>query len=312
MRHPHLAVALSLTLAGCPSELPDADDDPTPEDVCADSMPTGDLRVVATGFTGGSEGIAFSPDGRMFITSGDLPVEEVLPDGSHSQIAEVPRGVGLAWWGDKLAVAAFDSGLGDDIGGVWLVDVDTGDTELLATGIQDANFPAVTPWGTLLVSDDTGTEDIFEVTEDGDVSVWLSGVPSPNGIGFSADGAWMYVVTTFGQPAPAWRVPVSGGAAGTPEPMLEWGPGVAPDGLAMGASGDIFVAQNVAGRIDRVTPGAEGAATWTTLGEGATWAASNAFGVGDDWDPCAMYVTSLFGEELYVIGAGEAGGPLWR
>ncbi len=303
-------ILLFAVLLGCPSTEPDPE--PTPADLCADSPAAGDLRVLATGFSGGTEGITFSPDGRLFVTSGDLPVEEVLPDGSHRTIAEVPRGVGLAWWGDKLAVAAFDSGLGDDIGGVWLVDVDAEQSELFVTGIQDANFAAVTPWGTLLVSDDTGTEDIFEVTDDGDVSVWLSGIPSPNGMGFSADGAWLYVVTTFGAPAPAWRVPISGGTAGTPEAMVEWGPGVAPDGLAVGASGNVFVAQNVAGRIDRVVPGSAAEATWDTLGDGTAWAASNAFGVGAGWDPCSMYITSLFGEEVYVMGVGEAGGTLWR
>jgi len=305
-----LTLLLALLLAGCPTG-GDPDPDPTPApDVCADSLPEGDLRVVATGFDGGTEGVAFSPDGRMFVTSGDLAVEEVLPDGSHVHIADVPLGVGVAWWGDRLAVAAFDSGLNNDLGGVWLVDVDAGTSELLVTGIQDANFPAVTPWGTLLVSDDTGTEDIYEVTEDGDATVWLTGIPSPNGIGFSADGAWAYVVTTFGQPAPAWRIPISDGTAGTPESMVEWGPGVAPDGLAVGASGAVYSAQNIAGRIDRVIPGDPH--TWETVGEGATWAASNAFGVGDSWDPCAQYITSLFGTDLFVMGVGEPAGTLWR
>ena len=153
-----------------------------------------------------------------------------------------------------------------------------------------------------------GYWEAFKVTEDGDATVWLTGIPSPNGIGFSADGAWAYVVTTFGQPAPAWRIPISDGAAGTPESMVEWGPGVAPDGLAVGASGAVYSAQNIAGRIDRVIPGDPH--TWETVGEGATWAASNAFGVGDSWDPCAQYITSLFGTDLFVMGVGEPAGTL--
>jgi hypothetical protein len=66
----------------------------------------------------------------------------------------------------------------------------------------------------------------------------------------------------------------------------------------------VYVAQNLAGRIDRVDPedGSE-----VAVAEGVAFAASAAFGVGAGWDACALYVTSLFSDELYVVGVGEPG-----
>ncbi len=299
-----LPLVAALSLAACPSGEPPADDDDSTEvDVCADSLAPGTVQVFATGLTGGTEGIAFSPSGRLFVSRGDV-VEEVFPDGQHEEIAQIPAEVGLAWWNGELLVASGDSGEPDGLGGVYAVDVDSGAVRLLAGGISGANFPAVTPWGTLLVSTPSGDEEIVEVTADGDVTLWSSEVPSPNGIGFSADGSAAYVATTFANPAPLWEVPIVDGVAQTPSELASWGPGTAPDGVAMGASGAVYIAQNIAGRVDRVDPAT---GTETAVGEGVQFAASLAFGVGESWDPCAVYVTSLFSDELYVVGVGEAG-----
>lgn len=284
-------------LAGCPSD----DPDPAPTDPCADSAPPGSVRVVATGFFGGTEGIAFSPDGRLFVSRGDV-VEEVFPDGSHEEFASIPAEVGLTFWGGELIVASGDDGLPGDDGGVYAVDISDGAVRLLAGGIPGANFPVVTPWDTLLVSTPVGAEEIVEVSAGGDVLLWSADVPSPNGIGFSADGSAVYVVSTFTNPAPLWEVPIDEGVAGTPVELASWGTGVAPDGVAMGESGAVYIAQNLAGRVDRVDPAT---GDETALGEGVQFAASAAFGVGADWDVCALYVTSLFSGELYVVGAGE-------
>ena len=262
------------------------------------------MRVFATGFTGGTEGVTFSPDGRLFVSKGD-EVAEVYPDGSHQIVASVPAEVGLAWWNGELIVASGDAGQPDGLGGIYAVDVDTGASRVLTSGIANANFPTVTPWGTLLVSTPSADEEIVEVNIDGDVSLWTDAVSSPNGMVFSADGTQLFIASTFVNPAPLWEVPVVEGAAGEPRQLVSWGPGVAPDGVAMGASGDVYIAQNLAGRIDRVTPAGEE----TALAEGVQFAASAAFGVGADWDPCALYVTSLFSDELYVVGVGEAGLP---
>ena len=110
-----LLLALSLLL-GCPSGEPEPD--PTPADPCEDSMEQGAVRVFASGLTGGTEGITFSPDGRLFVSRGDA-IEEVFPDGSHETLAMIPEQVGLAFWNDELIVASGDAGNGDGLGGIF-------------------------------------------------------------------------------------------------------------------------------------------------------------------------------------------------
>lgn len=302
-----LALACFL-VAGCPSADPDPEPtpDPTAADPCADSMNEGSVRVLGNGFTGGTEGIAFSPDGRLFVSRGDV-LDEVFPDGSHEEFAAIPAQVGLTWWNGELIVASGDSGEADGLGGVYAVNIETGDVRLLAGGIAGANFPVVTPWDTLLVSTPGGDEEIVQVTSDGELSLWTDAVPTPNGIGFSADGSAAYIVSTYGNPAPLWEVPVTDGLAGAPTALVSWGQAVAPDGVAMGASGDVYIAQNIASRIDRVDPTAPPEPDDAVLAGGINFAASAAFGVGEDWDRCALYVTSLFSDELFVVGAGEPG-----
>jgi len=282
---------LLLFLVGCGSS-PAEDTDEKPA-VCGDA---GEVTVVADGLDG-TEGIAFSPDGRLFVSE-DTRVIEVFDDGSTAEIAAFPHAIGLAWWGEALMVASFDTGEG--VGGVFSLDVDTGVSSIFATDIDQANFLTVTPWDTLLVSDDFDVR-IFEVSSEGDVSVWLDNVQSPNGMAFSPDGSTLYVASTFGLPAPIWEVPIDGQAAGTPVSLFEYDVSEVPDGLAMSAAGNPLVALNIGGHIDEVSAGSA-----TVVGDDLDTPASLAFGEGE-WDPCSVYATSLFGDAVYRITAGQLG-----
>ena len=146
--------------------------------LCADSLPRGSVEVVATGFevegTTGTEGLTFSPEGRLFVGGSALGgggfVAEVFADGTWSILANVPGSVGLAWWRDRILVATGDTGDGE--GGLVTVHPDTGVVEVVVTGIDRANFPAPTPWGTILVSNPAG-ETVWEVTEGAAGHDWI-------------------------------------------------------------------------------------------------------------------------------------------
>jgi DNA-binding beta-propeller fold protein YncE len=249
-----------------------------------------------------SEGIVFDADGALYVSAqnpGDDEVSdqliEVMLDGSNEMVAEAPSILGLE--SDAMGIL----GAGIDTANLLLIDPSDGSNEEIANGLGEPNFVVTTPWGTILVSDDRAMEGkIHEISADGEVSTWTDEVPSPNGMVFSLDGGTLYVATTFVE-AGLWRVPVSDGAAGTPEKWVAYD-SKAPDGVAIDSEGNVYVALNTAGEIAKVDP--EGNST--ILATGMSGPASLAFGQGD-FDPCSLYVTSLFTQNLYRVGAGMPG-----
>jgi sugar lactone lactonase YvrE len=280
-------------LVGCGGSTLPSEDSASP-DVCGGSISPGTVEILATGFSK-TEGLAFSPDGRLFVSAGDL-IAEIQPDGSWSEVVALEGGVGLAWWGDRLVAAGYPGG----VGSVVSIDVDQGTMDVLTDQIEAPNFPTVTPWGSLLVSDARSA--IHELHGDGGVAVWLE-IPGPNGTVFTPAGDTLWAVNTWDDPAPVWQIDVEGNTAGVPREVHAYAGGNFPDGVALGASGDLYVSLNITGRISRVS--AEGAET--VVAEGVDWTASIAFGVGEGWDRCSVYSTSLFGPDVYRIGVGEPG-----
>jgi sugar lactone lactonase YvrE len=283
-------------LAGCPTGEPDPVIDP-----CEGGARFGSVSVLSTGFTS-TEGLTFSPDGRLFVSAGDF-IAEIETDGTWESTLDLQDSVGLAWRGTDLIVASSHDGDAGDSGGVYALPDGAGPETRLTDTIEGPNFVTVTPWGTLLVSD-AGDSRIFEVDGD-ETTVWLDGITSPNGLAFSPDNDLLWIATTFANPAGIWTVPVTGGAAGPPTQIVEYEPGIVPDGLAIGASGDAYVALNLAGRVDRIT--AEGETS--TIAGGVPAAASLAFGLGP-FGACSLYVTSLFRSDVFEVGAEEPGLPL--
>ena len=270
---------------------------------CADDIDVGEVQVFGdpTPLVR-SEGIVFDADGTLYVSAQDpgdaeVPDEliEVLLDGSNENVAEAPSILGLE--SDPMGIL----GAGIGTANLLLFDVSDGSNEEIATGLGEPNFVVTTPWGTILVSDDRpDVGSILEVTWDGEVSVWSDEVPTPNGMVFSLDGSTLYVAATF-QEAGLWEIPVSDGAAGTAEKLVAYDSS-APDGIAIDSEGNVYVALNTAGQIAKVTPEGDS----STLATGMTGPASLAFGQGD-FDPCSLYVTSLFTQNLYRVGAGVAG-----
>ncbi|HHO52752.1 MAG TPA: hypothetical protein ENK18_18220 [Deltaproteobacteria bacterium] len=315
---PGLWPGLWLGLAGCHREPPP--ELPSQQACPPDTLEPGEVQIFATGFDAdtvgavGTEGLTAGPGGRLFVGgSGVLGggyVAELYPDGTWSSIVDLPGSVGLAWWRDRLMVATSDTG--DGSAGVVAVDPDAGTSALLVAGLQGANFLAVTPWDTLLVS--SPDEDVlWQISDEAagqppTVQTWAEGVPSPNGVVFDLDGETVYVANTYRRPSVVSSIPVFDGAAGAIGVLATLPDGSTQDGVALDATGALYVANNVPGTIARISPDG----SWDTLASGVAWGASLAFGEGGGFDPCSLYVSSLFSADVFRVGTGTPGAPLRR
>ena len=272
-----------------------------PERVCATDIEAGAVQDFAQPTPSNTEGIVFDLDGTLYVSAQDPSAPdrllEILADGSSRSVAESESILGLESDSRGIVAAAINSGE------VLLIDPADGSSELITDAVRAPNFVVTTPWDTILVSDDTPGEDsIYEVTWDGDLTTWVTGIPTPNGMVFSLDETVLYVAATFDQPG-LWRIPVSAdGDAGTPERWVEFDAGTTPDGVAIDSEGSIYVALNLAGEIAKVDP----AGNVTTLASDVQGVASLAFGRGER-DPCSLSGTNLFGTQMFRVGAGVLG-----
>jgi len=293
-----LALGALAVLAGCDSE------DAGAARTCATDIAVGEVQAFGMPTPSSTEGITFDADGNLFVSaqdSGPNDADELLDvslGGTFDPVAEAPSILGLESHGDGIL------GAGIRTGNLLLIDPATGDVEVVAEDLGEPNFVVTTPWDTILVSDDRATEGaIHEVTWGGEVSTWVEGVPSPNGMVFSLDNTILYVATTFEDPPGLWSVRVSAeGVAETPEKWVTFASGSTPDGVAIDSEGNVYVALNLVDQIAKV----DRAGDVTILAEGVEKAASLAFGQGE-FDPCSLYVTNLFGEQLWRVGAGVLG-----
>ncbi len=267
---------------------------------CATDIGVGEVQPFGDPVATSTEGITFDAAGTLFVSTqvddGDDQLLEFSPDGTFEVVAAAESILGLASHPTGIL------GAGIDTGELLLIDPTTGDSDVIASDLDAPNFVVTTPWGTTLVSDDTaGTDTIREVTLDGDVSVWLNGVPTPNGMVFSLDNLTLYVAATF-EGSGLWRVPVSeSGDAGMPELWVSLVLGDFPDGVAIDSEGNVYVAIRL-NEIAQVKPDG----TLTIIAQGVTNAASLAFGQGE-YDPCSLYVTNLFGTQVWRVGIGILG-----
>ena len=268
---------------------------------CAPDIELGEVQMFGDPTPTRTEGLVFDSDGTLYVSAQDQggpdQLLEIGVDGSNQSVAEAESILGLE--SDTRGIL----GAGIRTENLLLFDVSDGSNDEIATGLGEPKFIVTTPWDTILVSDDRPNEGaILEVTWEGDVSVWSDEVPTPNGMVFSLDGSTLYVAATF-QEAGLWRIPVADGVAGTAEKWVAYDTS-APDGVAIDSEGNVYVALNTAGQIAKVD--AEGNSTTITSDLRGVGPASLAFGQGE-FDPCSLYVTSLFTFQMYRVGAGVPG-----
>lgn len=300
-RSPVSRVSLALTVVltgGCvaAADLPDPQD---PALLCADSLAPGETEVVADLFDAGTRGIAFSPDGRLFVTTADT-VEEVLPGGAHGPVAELPEPAGLEWWNESLAVVSRD--VGDGAGAVYALDPDQGEPELFVHPLPGAESATATPWGSLVVASPAADEEIVEVTVAGGLDGFIPQVPSPFGVGFATDGSAVWVGSLLADPSTLLRFPIEEQQPLEPTPVASWGASGASEILVAPQDEATYVALAGEGRVARVAWDAD-AEAWSeaTLLDGVDGVTGLALGVRP-WDPCALYLTSPSTNAIVAVG----------
>lgn len=273
----------------------------------------GEVSVFAPGI-GSTEGIAFL-NGKLYVAGGQS-VREISTDGKATVVAPLAVSVGVVAWHGALYVAGKPpgertSGLCDpgNMGVIFKV-TPGGEVSTFATGLISPNFLTVTPWDTLLVSDDCLTNNrIWEVTTAGVVSIWNQDILSANGMVFNAAKDTLFVAGTFTDPAPLWSLSIGADhKASNPKKIHDYDSSSAPDGLAMDSTGVVYVALNTDGVIHKVTPDGVD----HEFAEGMLTPASMAFGDGAGFDPCSMYTTSLLGTDVYRVVVGTTGQPLFQ
>lgn len=287
----------------------DVTEDSTPTPACWTDLEVGAFEVFYDGFEDGSEGVAFGADGRLYVTAADA-VWAFDAEGNRSKFADVPTALGLAPTTDGFIVASIGESLRpQDLDGAVYHVSESGEATLIADGIASPNFVAMMPDGSALVSDDFDTR-VWRVTRSGDVEVAVEEIASPNGMGYLPDGSALVIASTFSPDGEITAVPVD--ADGLPqasdwERLAELGSGATADGLAVSADGAVYVAANLRNQLVRIPPGG-GEAEVVATGLGTP--ASLAFGAGEGFDPCSVYVTQLLSTSVLRVALGVPGAPL--
>lgn len=281
---------------------------------CWDDLKVGDVEVLYEGFEGGSEGIAFTSDGRLIVSTlndGVGTLWEISPEGEATVFVEVPYALGLAPRSDGGLVVASLGEIMEPDGGVYEVS-SSGRATLLTEGIDSANFVALVPDGSVLVSDDFDTR-VFHVEQDGTLSTVIEDVPSPNGIAYSPDYTALYVASTFSVNGELTKYDVDGDGLpieSSAVEILHTGPGSVNDGIGVDVDNNVYVLANFSGELWKVDGSATELSDGEIVVEGLDSPASMAFGRGENFDPCSAYITELLGPRVVRVALGVEGAAL--
>lgn len=245
-----------------------------------------------------TEGIAFAPDFKVLYVGSEGAIHRVQPDGTVAKWVEVPGVLGIAVRADGSLIVCGKEGTA---GVLYRVALD-GTKAVIATGFQQPNFVAIAPDGSLVFSDSAANK-VYRANADGSSATLITdAIVYPNGLAFSRDQQTLFVSS--------WKnkqvLSLARRADGTYDPpVVAVADVVNVDGLAVGASGDLYLVANGLG-ILRVTAGK---ATTIAPGSQLKLPANGAFGsgpFGEGW----LYVSNLIGTSVSRVHVGEGGAPL--
>lgn len=268
----------------------------------AAGCPKWSKSVLAKGY-GLLENLAFDGQGQLLLSEGSFggtpgAVRKLSAAGvKGTVVAGVASPGGLVVDGRTLYFNTGDglaSGLFNIADGtISKVDLDTGVSSVVASGLVMPNGLTRLPGGDFVVSRDLGKGSMTRVTPSGATSAFAPAVTNSNGMAVDLVRNQFYVVSTFNLLTELFVLDLDDPAAA---PRIIKIPGLGPlnaaDDLVLGADGYVYVALNVAGSVVRVDPdtGAQ-----CTVAQGVPFASSLRFGAGPGWDPASLYVTSFGG-----------------
>lgn len=267
--------------------------------------PVWQKHQVASGL-GTLENLSFDGVGGLLLsqgtTAGKGAILRLTPGGTRSTVVPGVAGPGgqvidgrtLYYTTGNSIVEGFLGLFGPSAGTISAVDLDTGQTRVVADKLVMPNGMIRLPDGSFLVSRDLGAPGrTTRVYPDGTREVFAPKVTSTNGMAYDAVAGVVYIASTF-NPATTISVVDLDHPNAPPRVIRLPGPGLlnAADDLTLGSDGYLYVALNLAGQVVRVDP-ATGASC--LVARGIPLASSLRFGSGPGWDTASLYVTSFRG-----------------
>jgi len=255
-----------------------------------------------------TEGIAFG-NGTLYVGSAGA-IHRIAADGSAQKWIDVPGALGIAVRADGqlLVCGKGDGELGksEQPGVIWKIALDGNKSIFVgpsgSVGFKQPNFVAIAPDDSIVFSD-SAADRLYRANADGSSPALITDtIVYPNGLAFSRDGKVLYVAS--------WKTKKvlslargTDGSYGPPAIAVDGAENV--DGLAVGASGDLYLIANGLGilrardeKFETVAPGSN-----------FKLAANGAFATGTHgtgW----LYVTNLIGPFVSRVYVGESGAPL--
>jgi gluconolactonase len=216
------------------------------------------------------EGPLFDSVGNLYVT--DIPygrIFRVSPDKQWELVLQYDgEPNGLKWLRHNVLVIA------DYRNGLMQLDLHTRSLTPLLRRRQSENFKGVNDLtfdrhGSLYFTDQgqTGLHDptgrVYRLSRDGQLTLLLDNVPSPNGVVLSPDEKIMFVAATRGNEI--WRAPLTsdGRVSKVGRFFMSHGP-MGPDGLAMDSAGHLMIANPGLGCIWRLNAYGEPSHIWTS------------------------------------------------
>ena len=250
---------------------------------------------------GSLENLGFDGTGRMLLSRTDDRAGQLYrmtPDGGGTTLAadiDSPGGIavegGTAYFttGNSFGAGA----LGRKTGTIEAIDLATGSTRTVASGLTMPNGMARLPDGRFVVSRNLGLRTgLTMVSADGSSTVpFAPTVNTTNGVAYDAGRNAVVTSVDLSPVATLALIDLSDPRRVTRINLGLFGLLGFPDDLTIGADDMIYLAMD-GGSVVRVDPANKTACVLASKMPGTT---SVRFGAGPGWDPAALYATSLSG-----------------